>query len=122
MKISNLFTAAAAVAALGTTAPVLAGDAAAQAEWRQVAYSCESGQALTVAFRDTGGSVQVAAADSPAVKLIARPARAGFRYGDSRHELRGDGEEVTWKIGSRTPVKCSSTDPSAATLAEIASR
>lgn len=122
MRISNLFSAAAASAALLMAAPVLAGEASANAEWRQVAYSCETGQELTVAYRDTGSAVQVQAADRPAVKLIARPAKSGFRYGDSRHELRGEGEAVTWRIGNKTPVKCTSQDPAALNLAAAATR
>ena len=48
MRISNFFSAAAASAALLAAAPVLAGEAPANDGWRQVAYSCESGQELTV--------------------------------------------------------------------------
>ncbi|MEO8444085.1 MAG: MliC family protein [Gammaproteobacteria bacterium] len=120
MRISKVLSSAVASAALVAAAPVLAGDLDAGSDWRQISYSCETGQALTVAFRDTGSAVQVAASDRPAVKLLARPAKAGFRYSDSRHELRGAGEEVTWQIGSRTPVKCTSSDPAAASVAAIA--
>lgn len=122
MRISNLFSAVAASAALLVAAPVLAGDTSANAEWRQVAYSCESGQELTVAYRETGSAVQVQSPDRPAVKLISRPAKSGFRYGDSRHELRGEGEAVTWRIGNKTPVKCTSQDPAALNLAAAATR
>jgi membrane-bound inhibitor of C-type lysozyme len=82
-----------------------------------VAYSCEYGQALTVDFRESGGAVRVAAAEKAAVTLNARPAKSGFRYSDARHELRGEGGAVTWQIGTRTPVKCTSEDPAAANLA-----
>jgi len=122
MRISNLVSAAAASAALFAAAPLMAGEASASAEWRQVAYSCDSGEALTVAYRESGSAVQVQAADRKAVKLIARPAKAGFRYGDSRHELRGDGDAVTWQIGSKTAVKCTSQDPAALNLAAAATR
>jgi membrane-bound inhibitor of C-type lysozyme len=87
-----------------------------------VAYTCETGQALTVAFRETGSAVQVQPADRPAVKLNARPAKTGFRYSDSRHELRGDGEAITWRIGNKTPLKCTSDDPAAEVLAAAANR
>jgi len=122
MRISNLFSAVAASAALLVAAPVLAGEASPSADWRQVAYSCESGQELTVAYRDSGSAVQVQSSDRPAVKLISRPAKSGFRYGDSRHELRGEGEAVTWRIGNKTPVKCTSQDPAALNLAAAATR
>lgn len=122
MRISNLVSAAAASVALFVAAPVLAGGATPGAEWRQVAYSCESGQELTVAYRESGSAVQVQAADRKAVKLNARPAKAGFRFGDSRHELRGEGDAVTWQIGSKTPVKCTSQDPAALNLAAAATR
>lgn len=122
MKVSNLFSVAAASAALLMATPVLAAEGAASDEWRQVAYSCESGQDLTVAYRESGTAVQVTAADRPSVKLIARPAKAGFRFGDSRHELRGEGDAVTWRIGNKTPVKCTSQDPAALNLAAAATR
>ena len=122
MRISNCFAAAAASATLLIAAPVLAGEASANADWRQVAYSCESGQELTVAYRESGSAVQVQAADRPVVKLLSRPAKAGFRYGDSRHELRGEGEAVTWRIGNKTPVRCTSQDPAALQLAAVATR
>ena len=93
---------------------------AGDAGWRQVAYSCESGQELTVAYRESGSAVQVQAADRPMVKLISRPAKSGFRYGDSRHELRGEGDAVTWQIGKKSPVKCTSQDPAALHLAAAA--
>ena len=122
MRISSLVSAAAASAAILVAAPVLAGDASANAEWRPVAYSCESGQDLTVAYRASGSAVQVTAADRPAVKLISRPAKSGFRFGDSRHELRGEGDAVTWRIGNKTPDKCTSQDPAALNLAAAATR
>lgn len=122
MRISSRFSAAAAVAALLVSAPGLSSEVPATSEWRQVAYSCESGQSLTVAYRDSGSAVQVQSADRPAVKLVSRPAKSGFRFGDSRHELRGEGEAVTWRIGSKTPVRCTSQDPAALNLAAAAER
>jgi hypothetical protein len=94
----------------------LAADETAEAGWRQVAYSCESGQALTVDYRDSGSAAKVTGADKPVVKLISRPAKSGFRFGDSRHELRGDGDAVTWQVGSKTPVKCTTTTRAATTV------
>ncbi len=94
----------------------VAADEPAEAGWRQVAYRCESGQALTVAYRDSGSAARVTGADKPAVKLVARPAKSGFRFGDSRYELRGDGDAVTWQVGTRTPVKCTSTAQAATSV------
>ncbi len=122
MRISGFLPAMAASAALLLGAPVLASDAPAASEWRPVAYSCESGQELTVTYRESGSAVRVQSADRPAVKLVARPAKSGFRYGDSRHELRGEGDAVTWRVGSKTPVKCTSDDPAALNLAAAAAR
>lgn len=123
MRISNVFAAvAAASATLVLAAPALAVEERASAEWREVAYSCETGDSLTVAYRESGSAVQVTAADRPTVKLLARPAKSGFRFGDSRHELRGEGEMVTFKIGKRTPVTCTSSDPAALNLAAAATR
>lgn len=111
-----------AAATVLTAAPAFAADASPGQGWQQVAYTCETGQELTVAYRETGSAVQVSSAERPVVKLIARPAKAGFRYGDSRHELRGDGEGITWRIGNKTPVKCTSQDPAALNLAAVATR
>ena len=122
MRISTLISASFAVLANAVLlAPVQAG--AADAEWRQVAYQCESGQPLTVSFRATGSAVKVlSAADQKAVTLVLRPAKTGFRYSDSRFELRGDGDAITWKVGSRSAVNCKTEDPAAANLAAAATR
>lgn len=122
MRIPNQISVIAASAALLMAAPGFAADEAANAEWRQVTYSCESGQELAIGFKESGSALQVKAADRPAVKLISRPAKSGFRYGDSRHELRGEGDAVTWKIGNKTPIKCTSQDPAALNLAAAATR
>ncbi len=122
MRIASVLSAVSASAALLLGAPVLASDAPAAAGWRPVAYSCETGQDLTVTYRESGSAVQVQSADRPTVKLVARPAKSGFRYGDSRHELRGEGDAVTWQIGNKTPVKCTSQDPAALKLAAAATR
>jgi len=93
-----------------------AADATAEDGWRQVAYSCESGQALTVAYRDSGSAARVTGADKPIVKLVSRPAKSGFRFANSRFELRGEGDAVTWQVGTKTPVKCTSTTQAAANV------
>ena len=120
MRISNPGSVAAFAAVLMFALPSnqsLAIEAPAESGWRQVAYRCESGQALTVDFRESGGAVRVTAADRSALNLVSRPAKSGFRYGDSRHELRGEGDAVTWQVGSKTPLKCTSDDPAAEKLA-----
>ena len=122
MRKSSLLFAVATATVLLASAPVTAGEANSGNQWRQVAYNCDSGQELTIAFRESGSSVRVTAPENPMVKLNARPAKSGFRFSDSRHELRGEVDSVTWKIGSRAPIKCSSEDPAAATLAATASR
>jgi membrane-bound inhibitor of C-type lysozyme len=108
--------------AVFAASPVSAGEAAAASEWRQVQYSCGAGATLTVDYKESGSAIRVAEADKKAVKLNARPAKAGFRYGDSRHELRGEGEAVTWKVGARTAIQCRSDDPAAISLAIAANR
>lgn len=108
--------------AVFAASPVSAGEAAAASEWRQVQYSCGAGATLTVDYKESGSAIRVAEADKKAVKLNARPAKAGFRYGDSRHELRGEGEAVTWKVGARTAIQCRSEDPAAIGLAIAANR
>ena len=95
----------------------MAGEATAASEWRQVQYRCGGDSTLTVDYKESGSAIRVTEADKKAVKLNARPAKSGFRYGDSRHELRGTGEAVTWKVGARAAVECSSDDPAALNLA-----
>lgn len=111
----------ASLAASLAAAPALAAEGSGPA-WTQVAYSCDSGQPLTVAYREGVSSVRVSVADGPVFKLNSRPSDAGFRYSDSRHELRGDGDEVQWKNGARAPVTCRSQDPAASSLALAAQR
>ncbi|MEO7386796.1 MAG: MliC family protein [Gammaproteobacteria bacterium] len=121
MRSLNVLSAAAAAAVVLVASPVLA-DQTKPGEWRQIAYTCDTGQDLTIAYRESGSAVEVTATDRPAVKLVARPAKAGFRFGDSRHELRGDGEAVTWQIDNKTPLKCTSQDPAALNLGAAAAR
>jgi len=118
----NTHLIALAAAAVLATGPAIAAEATPGEGWQQVAYTCDSGQELTVAYRESGSAVQVRSAERPVVKLIARPAKAGFRYGDSRHELRGEGDAITWRIDNKTPVKCTSQDPAALNLAAVATR
>lgn len=120
MRASKFLSAAASAASLLMLLPAaqsLAADAPVETGWRQVAYRCESGQALTVAYRDSGNAARVIVVDQPPVKLLSRPAKTGFRYGADRYELRGEGDAVTWQIGSKTPLKCTSDDPAAGNLA-----
>jgi membrane-bound inhibitor of C-type lysozyme len=105
-----------------SASPILSGQAATASEWRQVQYRCGADSTLTVDYKESGSSIRVAEADKKAVKLNARPAKSGFRYGDSRHELRGAGEAVTWKVGARTAIECISDDPAAISLATAANR
>lgn len=109
------------VTVLLTATPLLVHGAATN-DWREVAYQCETGQDLRVEFRENGSAVRVATGDKPAVKLISRPAREGFRYGGSIYELRGNGNGLSWQTGSKTPVKCTSSDPAAAAFAAVAAR
>lgn len=113
MRRSSVFSLASGLAALILLAPS-AMAAEDSSEWRAISYTCESGNPLTVAYRETGSSVKVTlAADKKPVRLNARPARTGFRYADSLYELRGEGEVVTIRIGSKDALKCVSSDPSA---------
>ena len=95
---------AGAVAGLGLVGP------AAADEWRQVAFNCESGPNLDVSFKSNGSAARVKIEDKPQVRLVARPAKDGERFADSRHELRISGKEATWQIGDRSPVKCTAAD------------
>ncbi|MCE7901203.1 MAG: hypothetical protein DYH20_00770 [Gammaproteobacteria bacterium PRO9] len=114
MRSINLF-----VTVLLATVPLLV-HAAADADWLKVGYHCENGQDLRVEFRENGSAVRISMGDKPAVKLIARPAREGFRYGGSVYEVRGNDNELTWQTGNKTPVKCISSDPAVASFAAVA--
>lgn len=115
MRNSSILSIAAGLAATVLLAPAaVASDS--NNGWREVAYNCETGDPLTVQYRETGSSVKVQLDDRKAVKLNARPAKEGFRFADSLYELRGEGEVVTFRIGSRTAVKCVSGNPSAADI------
>jgi len=108
-----------AVITLLTAAP-LAGNAAGTTDWLKVDYRCENGQTMQVEYRENGSAVRVAMGDQSAVKMIARPAREGFRYGGSIYELRGDRNHLSWQAGNKTPVKCLGAEPQVATFAAIA--
>jgi hypothetical protein len=75
-----------------------------------VAFSCASGETLTVALRSTGSSAEVQYGDKEAVRVLSRPSKQGSRFSDSRHELRIVGNEASWKIGSKSAVKCTTED------------
>lgn len=114
MRAMKLF-----VTVLLVTAPLVV-HAADNDDWLEVGYRCANGQDLRVEFRENGSAVRISMGDKPAVKLIARPAREGFRYGGSLYELRGNGNEVSWQTGNKTPVKCVSSDPEVAAFAAVA--
>lgn len=89
-------------------------------DWLEVGYRCANDQMLNVEFREDGSAVRVSVGEKPAVKLIARPAREGFRYGGSIYEMRGHDDVVTWQIGTKRPIKCVSSDPAVASFAAVA--
>jgi hypothetical protein len=75
-----------------------------------VAFSCASGETMTVALRSQGSSAEVQYGEKEAVRVIARPSKQGARFSDSRHELRIVGNEASWKVGGKSPVKCTTED------------
>jgi len=75
-----------------------------------VAFSCATGETMTVAIRTEGASAEVQYGEKDAVRVIARPSKQGARFSDSRHELRIVGNEASWKVGGRSPVKCTTED------------
>lgn len=82
-----------------------------------IAFNCASGERLSVAVRTDGGAAQVQLGEKAPVRVVARPAKEGSRFSDARHELRIVGNEASWKIGGRSPVKCTTSDT--ARLAEL---
>jgi hypothetical protein len=98
---------------MSALALVLAGglaQAADMATGEPVAFSCATGQTMTVAIRSEGSSAEVQYGEKEAVRVIARPSKQGARFSDSRHELRIVGNEASWKIGGKSPVKCTTED------------
>lgn len=97
------------LAITGAAVLTLSGQAIAADEWRPVTYTCESGITLEVQFRASGGAARVKASDRKQVRLIGRPSKEGERYADSRHELRVNGDQATWRVGDRPAVTCTPT-------------
>jgi hypothetical protein len=102
----NLMMISALAGLMLTGAAASASEPAAQ----PVAFSCASGETLKIALRSEGSSAEVQYGDKDAVRVISRPAKQGARFSDSRHELRILGNEASWKIGGKSPVKCSTQD------------
>lgn len=98
---------------MSALALVLAGGVAQAADVaaeQPVAFSCASGETMKVAIRSEGASAEVQYGEKDAVRVIARPSKQGARFSDSRHELRIVGNEASWKIGGKSPVKCTTED------------
>lgn len=98
---------------MSALALVLAGAAAQAADVaavQPVAFNCATGQTMTVAIRSEGASAEVQYGEKQAVRVIARPSKQGARFSDSRHELRIVGNEASWKVGGKSPVKCTTED------------
>jgi hypothetical protein len=96
---------------------LLSGNVAFAQDAAPIAFNCVSGETLSVAVRTDGGAAQVQYGDKSPVRVLARPAKEGTRFGNERHELRIVGNEASWKVGGRSAVKCSTTDT--ARLAEL---
>lgn len=88
----------------------LAGNVASAQDAPPVAFSCATGETLSVSLRTDGRAAQVQLGDKDPVRVLARPSKEGARFSDSRHELRIVGAEARWKVGSRSPVTCTTTD------------
>lgn len=97
---------------------------AGEQEWREVVYRCDSGQPVTVAFRENGKAVRVAVGEQRPAQLAARVAKSSYRYANDRYELRGGSEDgaISLRIGSARPMACISSDPAAARLAAVSMR
>lgn len=96
---------------------LMAGPAMAQ-DAPPIAFSCASGETLNVSLRTDGGAAEVQLGDKSPVRVVSRAAKEGSRFTDARHELRIVGAEASWRIGGRSPVKCSTTDTARLALLE----
>lgn len=71
---------------------------------RTVAFRCQTGGAITVAFTDR--RARLVEADGRVVELPQRPAGSGFWYEGQAGALRGKGSEATWMPANGQPRAC----------------
>jgi membrane-bound inhibitor of C-type lysozyme len=67
-------------------------------ERRTVQYFCNDGERLTVRFDPARGIAVVERGESE-MELRQEPSGSGFRYGNARAEIRGQGDELIFEMG-----------------------
>ena len=70
------------------------------------AYACDDGQRFTVLFESEAALVRLP--DSNTVRLAQQRAASGMSYAAEGYELRGKGDDATWKTPGTAPVRCKS--------------
>lgn len=72
-------------------------------------YLCSNGEKLTVDFDNPRKMATVRNSNGLAVDLHQQTAASGIWYTTGGHELRGKGNEATWKSGDRPQTNCRAT-------------
>lgn len=69
-------------------------------------YACLNGERLSVVFDNPREMATIRMIDGTAVDLRQERAADGFWYRSDRHELRGVGNDATWKAPDRDETIC----------------
>ena len=71
---------------------------------RRVAYQCEGGESVVVAFSRTAATLEAGGA---LIRMTQQPSGSGIRYAGAGHELTGQGPEIVWTdaAGARHPCR-----------------
>lgn len=72
-------------------------------------YLCSNGEKLTVDFDNPRKMATVRNSNGLAMDLHQQPSGSGIWYATSGYELRGKGNEATWKSGDRPQTTCRAT-------------
>lgn len=101
----------AAIALYGATALALSAAApaatAAPARAITAVYACDDGSTLRARFAGSSARVTLPGRARRQVDLPQQRSGSGFIYATPRYELRGKGDDVTWTVGRRAPLRCS---------------
>jgi membrane-bound inhibitor of C-type lysozyme len=89
---------------IGVLGAVTAGTAQPAATERRVTYTCENGPDMTVTYGE--GVARVERARDEPVTLNQQPTGSGTLYQSETHRLSGRGDEIRYRIGSSTPIRC----------------
>ncbi len=72
---------------------------------REVAFACDNGEAMRVRFTEAPAQAVLMRGGSELV-LPQQPSGSGFRYGNGRNTIHGQGDELMVEIGRMVPIRC----------------